>query len=487
MYERRLAVVTWAMASITPAAPERRVWCNRTLNLRAIRAVGYDMDYTLVHYRTEEWERAAFEHALAILAAKGWPVQELSFDPASVIQGLAFDLELGNLVKATRFGYVIRAHHGTGALSFEEQRAAYSSTFVELSESRWQFMNTLFSLSEASLFAQLVDLSDAGRLPQPLGYRELHGIVRSVLDEAHNLGEMKAKITADPDRFVELDPDVPLALLDQRAAGKRLLLVTNSDWGYTRSMLAYAFDRFLPGGLGWRDLFDLVIVEARKPAFFSRQQAVYRVVEEEQGLLRPHRGALEAGGVYVGGDALLVEGSLELSGAQILYVGDHLFGDVHVSKEMLRWRTALILREIEGEIRALEQSREAEAELKRLMARKTELDGNLARHRLDRQRQQQGYGPGPQEKPEALEAAIRSAAEEGLALDATIAPLAKAFGELGNPTWGLLMRAGSDKSLFARQVERYADVYTSRVSNFLAETPFAYLRAGHVCLPHDPD
>jgi hypothetical protein len=47
------------------------------------------------------------------------------------------------------------------------------------------------------------------------------------------------------------------------------------------------------------------------------------------------------------------------------------------------------------------------------------------------------------------------------------------------------MRAGIDKSLFARQVERYADVYTSRVSNFLAVGPFAMLRAGRLSLPHD--
>ncbi|MBN1835475.1 MAG: hypothetical protein JW820_06455, partial [Spirochaetales bacterium] len=172
--------------------------------------------------------------------------------------------------------------------------------------------------------------------------------------------------------------------------------------------------------------------------------------------------------------------------AQILYVGDHLFGDVHVSKEMLRWRTALILREIEPEVRALEESQEADAELKELMARKTELDNRLARLRLARQRQQQGYASGADEEAEALEEAIKSTAEASLSLDATIAPLAKAFGEMGNPTWGPLMRAGSDKSLFARQVERYADVYTSRVSNFLAETPFAYLRAARVCLPHDP-
>jgi 5'-nucleotidase len=465
--------------------PERRVWCNRTLNLRAIKAVGYDMDYTLVHYRTAEWERAAFQRALGPLERRGWPVGGLTFDPASVIQGLAFDLELGNLVKATRFGYVIRAHHGTRPLSFDEQRSAYSSTFVDLSDPRWQFMNTLFSLSEANLFAQLVDLLDTGALPETLGYRDLHRVLLTALDEAHNLSELKAQIMADPDRFVELDPDLPLTLLDQKMAGKRLLLITNSDWSYTRSMMSYAFDHALPGGRKWRELFDLVIVEARKPGFFSGRQASYRVTDEEQGLLRPHRGALEHGHVHVGGDAQLVESSLGLSGAEILYLGDHLFGDVHVSKEMLRWRTGLILREMESEILAMEKARDADVQLRELMIRKTELDGRIALLRLARQRAQNRYGPGPHSRPEELEAQIRSVNEESQALDARISPLAKASGEMGNPTWGPLMRAGNDKSLFARQVERYADIYTSRVSNFLAQTPFAYLRAARGSLPHD--
>ena len=461
------------------------MWCNRTLNLRAIKAIGYDMDYTLVHYRTEVWERAAFERALQPLARKGWPVGDLRFDPASVIQGLAFDLELGNLVKATRFGYIIRAHHGTRPLSFDEQRAAYSTTFVDLSEPRWKFMNTLFSLSEANLFAQLVDLLDAGRLPERLGYGDLHGVLLGALDEAHNLSELKGLIMTDPDRFVELDPDLPLALLDQKMAGKRLLLITNSDWQYTRAMMSYAFDRWLPAGRGWRDLFDLIIVEARKPGFFSGRQASYRVTDEEQGLLRPHRGALEPGTVYVGGDAQLVESSLSLSGAEILYLGDHLFGDVHVSKEILRWRTGLILREMESEVQSQEKGRDTEERLTKLMARKVELDAAVAQLRLDRQRAQQRYGPRPREAPEELEASIRRINDESQALDAEIGPLARAAGEMGNPAWGLLMRAGNDKSLFARQVERYADVYTSRVSNFMAQTPFAYLRAAHGSLPHD--
>ena len=91
----------------------------------------------------------------------------------------------------------------------------------------------------------------------------------------------------------------------------------------------------------------------------------------------------------------------------------------------------------------------------------------------------------PETKPEELEASIRSLTEESLELDAIISPLAKASGVMGNLTWGPLMRGGNDKSLFARQVERYADIYTSRVSNLLAQTPFAYLRAARGSLPHD--
>lgn len=70
-------------------------------------------------------------------------------------------------------------------------------------------------------------------------------------------------------------------------------------------------------------------------------------------------------------------------------------------------------------------------------------------------------------------------------LEHRIVPLATAAGELANHRWGLLMRSGVDKSYFARQVERYADVYTSRVSNFAAHGPYVYLRAPRVSLPHD--
>jgi len=454
--------------------PERGVFVNRTLNLRSVGAIGYDMDYTLIHYRVDEWEGAAFRTARNLLAAQGWPVDGLAFDPDQFTLGLVFDLMAGNIVKATRFGYVVRAQHGTRPLTFDEQREQYRETVVELSEPRFQFMNTLFELSRANLMAQLVELHDAQALPGVSGYAELFAKVDAALSETHMTGVLKADIVADPDRYVEPDPELVPTLVDQRDAGKQLLLITNSDWSYTRHMMAWALDPYCPPGTTWRDLFDLVIVSADKPRFFAERSPIYRVVDEERSLLSPHHEPLVPGHVYFGGNARLVEQSLGLTG-QPLYVGDHLFGDVHVSKDLLRWRTALIARELESEISDASAFAPRQRQLEELMAHKVETERRQARLRLERRRERAG----------AVQAELARVAARLADIDDQVAPLAQAAGELGNPYWGPLMRAGNDKSLFARQVERYADVYTSRVSNLRYETPYAYLRAARGSLPHD--
>ena len=244
--------------SAVPVAA-RGIFCNRTLNLRAIKAIGYDMDYTLVHYHVEVWERHAYELLRDKLATQGWPVSQLQFDPESVIRGLVIDTERGNLIKANRFGFVKKALHGTRTLSYEELREAYAQTIVDLGEPRWYFLNTLFSLSEGCLFSQLVDLLDQGKLPGTLGYLDLMRRVRTLLDETHLEGNLKAQIIAHPEKYVFRDADTALALLDQRHSGKKLMLITNSEWSYTQAMMSYAFDARLLHGMDWRELFDVVI------------------------------------------------------------------------------------------------------------------------------------------------------------------------------------------------------------------------------------
>jgi HAD superfamily 5'-nucleotidase-like hydrolase len=462
----------------------RRIFCNRTLNLNRIRAVGYDMDYTLIHYHVDRWEQRAFEYLRQNLVDLGWPVEDLRFQPGSKIRGLTFDLELGNIVKADQFGYVVRAFHGTRRLAHEEQRRCYALTVVDPKRDRFVFLHTLFAISEANMYAQLVDLLDAGRLPGVMGYEALYRAIRRALDRAHAEGRLKAEIIADPDPYVDLDPDLPLTLLDQRAAGKKLLLITNSEWEYTAAMMAYAFDRFLPQGQSWRDLFDVILVASRKPSFFHDPNPLFKV-EEPSGLLRPCPSGMTAPGIYWGGCARHVEEYLGLSGDQILYVGDHIYGDIYASKSEMSWRSALVLRELESDLEAIESFHGRREILEALITEREQLEEEYRLRRLLILRARQRYGPSPGRRLNGIHREMNGLRAKMKELDGRLVPLLEEAGKLSNPHWGMLMRAGNNKSLLARQVERYADIYMSRVSNFLHYTPFAYLRSHRGSLPHD--
>ncbi len=466
---------------------QRGIFCNRTLNLNAIRAIGYDMDYTLIHYRMESWEQKAYNYIKEGLRSAGWALDSLVFDPGLAMRGLIIDVELGNVVKANRFGYIKRAFHGPRLMEFEGQRKSYQRVLVDLNEPRWHFLNTLFSISEACIFMQLVDLLDRDELPGCMGYEDLFRKIRRAADEAHMEGMLKAEIIAAPEKFIEPDEETPLALLDQKRAGKKILLITNSEWSYAAPMLSYAFDRFLPKAHGWRDLFDILIVGARKPDFFSLKMPAFEVINEE-GLLREHRGPLRPGRVYLGANAVLVEQSLRLTGEEILYVGDHVFVDVNISKSILRWRTALVIRELEEEMAAMDGFRPQQDELTALMDEKESIESEYRALRLTAQRVQKKYGPRPAgADPGQLHEKMSRLHNQIVEIDARIAPLAQAAGRLLNANWGLLMRTGIDKSHMARQVERYADIYMARVSDFLYSTPFAFLRSSRGSLPHDTD
>ncbi|KAM0911768.1 hypothetical protein ACQ4PT_013248 [Festuca glaucescens] len=108
----------------------RGIFCTRTLNLRSISVIGYDMDYTLIHYNVMKvrdtfvelilhailkhiFRRRAYDYGMANLKGMGFPVDALEFDPDLVIRGLIMDKVKGNLVKADRFGYIKRVMHGT--------------------------------------------------------------------------------------------------------------------------------------------------------------------------------------------------------------------------------------------------------------------------------------------------------------------------------------------------------------------------------------
>ena len=98
-------------------------------------------------------------------------------------------------------------------LSSAEVRAAYGPReLVDLHRSRWVFLNTLFSVSEAVMFAQLVDRLDQGAVAPhvcPNSYPRLHDLVSKALFLAQVEGKLMAEIVRDPGRCVEPDPELP--------------------------------------------------------------------------------------------------------------------------------------------------------------------------------------------------------------------------------------------------------------------------------------
>jgi len=449
-----------------------------------VQVVGYDLDYTLVHYRLKAWEGKVYAQCKEILRKQGFDVEGLNFDPELVIRGLVIDSKLGNIVKVDRYGYVRKALHGMNMLNEQELSEVYGCQRcrVDLRESRWAFINTLFSVANGCLFAQLVERADKSFVesqdsPLQVDYASLARSVKAAVSEAHVDGILKEKILEDPTEYVELDEEAPLTLLDQKLAGKHLVLITNNDWEYTRRMMSYAYDRYLPHGLSWRSLFDVVITNARKPDFWTLRAPLWEVVDEERGLTHSTpRAKMKVGRVYCGGNAQMVEECFGHGGEQVMYVGDHIYADTNVAKSIVQWRTCLIMRELEGEVRALAKSQQRRKQLGELLVRRDELlqQRGLSRVKAGRQRLELARGVlRPQHQggeDEFSEELMIVCAELARLDDDNLIPGI-------NDRWGFMTRVGlHEKSHLFRQVEKYADIYTSRVSNLMDGTPYATFR-----------
>ena len=172
--------------------------------------------------------------------------------------------------------------------------------------------------------------------------------------------------------------------------------------------------------------------------------------------------------------------------------GDHLYTDAALSKLNFQWRTCLVVRELEAEVEAFASGRPHRAALKAALDKKDRVGDALNCLRLARQRAVAARAAGaaahaltPEEEAE-LENTLAELLTVLEALDDEIAPLVEADGEGFSRRWGHLTRAGvNDRSQLMRQVEKYADIYTSRVSNLGRYTPYVYFRSPAQSMAHD--
>ncbi|KAA6422922.1 MAG: cytosolic purine 5-nucleotidase [Trebouxia sp. A1-2] len=258
----------------------RNIFCNRSLNMRSIKAVGFDMDYTLSQYKPETFEKLAHDLTVEkLVGVFGYPeiIATWKFDWRYMVRGLTIDKQRGNILKIDRHKYVKIAYHGFRELSRAERRAIYSDSNFEFDEPDFAMIDTLFSLAEAHLFMQLVELQDSqpDLLPPGKTRPDLYRDVRAAVDLCHRDGSLKQAVAKDPAKYIHEDSRL-IGIMDMyRAAGKKLFVATNSLWDYTHVVMNF----LLTGRVGsdrneeWLEYFDVVITGCGKPAFFNSRQA----------------------------------------------------------------------------------------------------------------------------------------------------------------------------------------------------------------------
>jgi FMN phosphatase YigB (HAD superfamily) len=318
-------------------------------------------------------------------------------------------------------------------------------------------------------------------------YTQVYDDVREMIDEAHRDGSLKSVITANLDRYIRLDHEMRTVLEEFRRGGKKLFLLTNSDWTYADTLLRHLLERGRGAPSHWTEIFDLVVVEARKPSFFATNAAA-EPVAEAASLPTAMRVVRGANGAYL-------ERALGAGGEEILYFGDHTYGDILLSKKALGWRTAMLVPELDREIRVTQDHAKEFDRLSRLSAERHHLEIDKAALGRELRRLQllsgESDGVDPARRQE-LAARIQSIPEEiariekrCLEVDPEIDDLRAKIDRAYNPFWGSIFREGNESSRFGHQLKDFACLYTSRVSNFLHYPMAYYFQSPIGYMPHD--
>ena len=499
-----------------------RVFCNRNLKLSGISWIGFDMDYTLAIYDQPAMDDLSIRATIEKLIKRGYPelIKTVPVSTQFPVRGLLIDKRFGHVLKMDRYKHVHKGYHGFRELTKEELRALYHSKKIRPATPRYHWIDTLYALSEVATYAALVDAME--KKGYAVDYAKLFTDIRECIDEAHRDGTILDEVMNNLPHFVHRDANLAPALHKLRSAGKKLFLLTNSRAAYTEKMMMYLLGGAMSEYPHWKNFFDVVIVAATKPIFFTERRPL---LERDGETTKPAVPPLERGKIYEGGNLVDVERALGATGDEVLYVGDHIYGDILRSKKDSAWRTVMIMQELETEIAAYESCKEDFAAIETLDNQREHLEDDLRYYqaRIKELTRFIEHAPGAKRgdsgstRDLAAAAALQTPATSGTPatptistpvpeleadrmrfkraverirgklrqIDAEITSMERRIDLRFHPYWGSLLKEGAEQSSFGKQVDDYACLYTSRVSNFLAYSPQQTFRSPRDVMAHE--
>ncbi|XP_052098622.1 cytosolic purine 5'-nucleotidase-like [Mytilus californianus] len=451
----------------------KRVFVNRGLLLDTVKFYGFDMDYTIAVYKSPEYETLGFDLIKNKLLEMGYPepIGEFEYDPTFPIRGLWFDSTYGNLLKCDPFGNIMVCVHGFKFMNRHEIHKIYPNKFVNREDdpNRFRIFNTLYELPGIYILACIVDFfsnhEDFKKVDNgvksgdiTMTYMSIYQDVLAATDYVHTkTGPLKTETAKNLEKYVIKDDRLPILLDRMRLHGSKVFLATNSDYIYTNKVMKYLLD--YDEKRDWTDYFDYIVVDARKPLFFEGGTILREVVRDTGKLqIGSHTGPIKSGKIYSGGSVDVFSDIMGVLDKEVLYIGDHIFGDILKSKKMRGWRTFLIVPELAHELRVWTEKQDFFTQLEDFDANIGEIYRNL--------------DSSSKTKPDIsnIQKAIRDVTHH----------MDMAYGMLGS-----LFRSGSRQTFFGNQVMRYADLYAASFLNLL-HYPFSYVfRSPAMLMPHE--
>ncbi|XP_039795272.1 5'-nucleotidase domain-containing protein DDB_G0275467-like isoform X2 [Panicum virgatum] len=452
-----------------PKMNPQGIYVNKNVKLDDLHVYGFDYDYTLSHYS---------EHLQCLIydLAKKHLVNELKYpesclkyeyDRSFPIRGLYYDRLKGCLLKLDFFGSIEPdgCFFGRRKLSLSEIKELYGTRHIGRDQAlQLVGLMDVFCFSEACLLADIVQHFIDAKLEFDASY--VYEDVNRSIQHVHRSGLIHRQILSEPQKFLIKKSQVFRFLKMLREKGKKLFLLTNSPFHFVDGGMRYLLEDQHFDGNSWRELFDVVIAQANKPAFYNSDHP-FRVYDTQKDTL-----AFTAVDKFLP-DQVYYHGCLKSflqitkwRGPEVIYFGDHLLSDLR-GPSKAGWRTAAVIRELEDEIEIQNSDsyRFQQAKLSIIH----DLLGKVHATVVSTEKGQ----------------VYRALLDE---LNAERRQCRSGMRDLFNSSFGatFLTDTGRESS-FAYHIHQYADIYTSKLENFLSYAPESWLHPPHdiKIMPHN--
>ncbi|XP_011193607.1 5'-nucleotidase domain-containing protein 3 isoform X1 [Zeugodacus cucurbitae] len=337
------------------------VFANNELDLEEVDVYGFDYDYTLACYKPCLHDLLYNLGRDRLIKKFKYPenISKLEYIPQFAVRGLHYDIEKGLLLKLDSFLQIQlgSVYRGLTKIPDGEVLKLYKNRILPIAYVEGQSKNyqpnakakmvqlaDLFSVPEMCLLCNVAEYFERNHIdynPEIL-FHDIKSSVQSCHPIMHeivmkNVGEYIEKNCRLPEYFKKL-----------ANAGKKLFLVTNSPFSFVnRGMTLLAGDK-------WREYFDVIIVQARKPKFFTDDSRPIRLYDETTNSHVWDRvSKLEKGKIYYEGTVKQLQDLTGWRGHNVLYFGDHPYSDLADVTLEHGWRTGAIINELTHEIETL--------------------------------------------------------------------------------------------------------------------------------------